>query len=616
MAFQQTQHRPPPLRRPSYSSPTPQPAELSAASPQRKRALEESEEWVLFSPSVAAPSTLTRTHTTSTERTPRTAGLSRLSDFGSLDTAAHSDRHGEGQDGETIYGDEEEEGELDSLDDGLHAFHEPSEYSAPIRRLDESDRHPGVLPTHDGLGTFGTNEAIQEHLWQFERYNPRRRLHRRRSSVQKRLDTMQEEQVDEEDERTKRIEKWRMEQSLALLEEVERETRRRRRLSTRNINRNRRDSAHLTETMPTRRSKLAAVTTVSVGAEGAEEANERENFWQRFTKRIRDLIGIDEDLLSVIFGEALPEEIRAQGPSTSTTLSLPEVPEGQELTTYDVQNWEYKLLQRIARELGIIVNQLSEHPGAFTTYLRTQEPSLYAGLSGTNIDNLNPISTSTASFNNINTSSPISTTTAHLFAPTLTASPPLVNEVSHWGIDTDPTPDLDSTPKNPSPLANHAARDMETERAYWEKDFDVKMVFSFLVNRFSSRPPSSSSLSSTTTPSAPRHTIPVTVAQVKRVEEAGRRAQMIRRLHPLANELENENEYRTSTSAREQLQSASGNVNKKHRYTPMMPTSRSSCASQSTRKSKSKGSSRHYWDLAGSARTVGTESAVGVWGEV
>ena len=73
---------------------------------------------MLFSPT-AAPSAITKTHTTSTERTPRTAALSHLSDFGSLDTAARSDD----QDDENIteHGSEpDDEAELDSLDDGLH----------------------------------------------------------------------------------------------------------------------------------------------------------------------------------------------------------------------------------------------------------------------------------------------------------------------------------------------------------------------------------------------------------------------------------------------------------------------------------------------------------------
>src|SRR5579871_542547 len=221
MAFRQPQHRPHTSRQLSF----PESELVPIASSQRKRSLEESEEWILFSPT-AAPSTITKTQTTSTERTPRTAVLSHLSDFGSLDTAAHSDD----QDDENIteHGSEpDDEAELDSLDDGLHAFHEPSEVSSPRHRLDHSE---GVFPTHDGFGKFGDNSAaIHQQLWQFERSH--RRKQRRTSSVQRTLDAL--EQLDgpsQESERIRRIEKWRLEQSRALLEEIERETRRMRQM--------------------------------------------------------------------------------------------------------------------------------------------------------------------------------------------------------------------------------------------------------------------------------------------------------------------------------------------------------------------------------------------------
>lgn len=170
MAFRQ-QQRPKSSRQISYHAP--EPVATTAATQQPAQPLEASEEWVLFSPT--APSTTARTHTTSTDRTPRTAGLSRFSEFGSLDTAARSDQDG---DEGTNLGTEEE---LDSLDDGLRAFHEPSEYGAAPSKLLESGET--VLPTHDGLGGFLPDATMQEHMWQFEQ--PRRRVARRRSSVQR-----------------------------------------------------------------------------------------------------------------------------------------------------------------------------------------------------------------------------------------------------------------------------------------------------------------------------------------------------------------------------------------------------------------------------------------------
>jgi hypothetical protein len=188
MAFRQ-QVRPQSSRQIPQHAPEPA-SEVATSSQQLKRPLEASEEWILFSP--IAPSTTARTQTTSTERTPRTAGLSRFSEFGSLDTAAQSDQDG---DVGTFLGTEEE---LDSLDDGLHAFHEPSEYGAPASRLLQSGET--VLPTHDGLGEFQPDATMQEHMWQFER--PRRRAVRRRSSVQRHFTTLDEtEEVNQEQDR-------------------------------------------------------------------------------------------------------------------------------------------------------------------------------------------------------------------------------------------------------------------------------------------------------------------------------------------------------------------------------------------------------------------------------
>ena len=109
----------------------------------------------------------------------------------------------------------------------MHAFHEPSEAGSPRAKMIKSGET--VLPTHDGLGTFGESSLVQDHLRQFERFAPKRKQ-RRRSSVQRTLDALHEvEEVNDEEAKITRIEKWRLEQSKALLEEIERETRRMRR---------------------------------------------------------------------------------------------------------------------------------------------------------------------------------------------------------------------------------------------------------------------------------------------------------------------------------------------------------------------------------------------------
>ena len=291
---------------PSLASEEPQ----SATSSHRKRSLEDSqEEWVLFSP--PAPS-LGQTDTTSTERTPRTAGLSRLSDFGSLDTAApRSELTGEYV-SELITEhasdlDEDNDAELDSLDDGLHAFHEPSEAGSPRAKMIKSGET--VLPTHDGLGTFGESSLVQDHLRQFERFAPKRKQ-RRRSSVQRTLDALHEvEEVNDEEAKITRIEKWRLEQSKALLEEIERETRRMRR-----ANRPAHSDPQARSELGLTASEMTSPREPGTGIDQTQQPPtegppENEGFWRRFTRRvIRDLIGIDEDLLSVLLGESLPSE--------------------------------------------------------------------------------------------------------------------------------------------------------------------------------------------------------------------------------------------------------------------------------------------------------------------
>ncbi|KAF2244656.1 hypothetical protein BU26DRAFT_522458 [Trematosphaeria pertusa] len=588
MAFRQ-QHRPQSSRQLSYHASDP-PAEVGTTSPQRKRPLEESQEWVLFSP--VAPSTTARTHTTSTERTPRTAGLSRFSDFGSLDTAARSEQD---DDDITCQGTEEGE-ELDSLDDGLHAFHEPSEYAGPSSRLQQSG--DTVLPTHDGLGTFQPNATLQEQMWQFERQTPRRRQARRRSSVQRRLDALEEaEELNHEQDRRQRIEKWRLEQSKALLEEIERETRRRRRMSMVSAARSRTDSAH----QDTKSTLSQAARSVSDGqSESSDDSTENLSFWQRLTRRvIRDLMGIDEDTLSVIFGEALPEEAlsttpKALDPRPSMGTALQDLDD----STLADHGWQHRLLERVARELGILVHQLSEHPGAFSTYRLTQEAPEYAGLptsrsSTTIMTDFSPSATTASG-----PSAPAPSSAQ--FAPTFPAqySSNTYSEASLWGIEEEPEVDpLDSFRTPPGPALN-ASDELAREQEYWERELDVKMVFNFLVQRFTSR---RSSISCTTrrSSSAP--------ASTDNEGASARRAAIIRQHHPLVGRTTDRSTLPTSPAAREGRRRSVYFQHQPSLRNQVLKSS-SSCASQSTKKSKrSAGSGRNYWDMGGS---VGSGSVI------
>ncbi|KAF2436022.1 hypothetical protein EJ08DRAFT_222372 [Tothia fuscella] len=576
MAFQQPQKRPQPNRQLSYLT-TGEAEASTAASNQRtstKRSLAESEEWVLFSPT--APSA-TQTQTTSTDRTPRTAGLSHLSDFGSLETAAQSDQiFGESEENATDLATEaDEEGELDSLDDGLHAFHEPSEYDSPRRAMQRSSET--VLPTHDGLGTFGDDSAaVQAQFWQFERESSRRRHRRRQSGVQPTLEALEEEEeLSEEGERMRRIEKWRLEQSRALLEEIERETRRMRKMSRVGTSRSQRaDSVSMQTKSETNFSSGVVTPIVEEPVAAPAQPQESESFWQRVTRRvIRDLIGIDEELLSVILGEALLSDSRS---STDSTKTQADILKDSALETVESapllgESWEHRLLERVARDLGFLVNQLSEHPGAFSTYLKTQVTPGYAGLADS------PAIAPGVTFEKASSSlhQSAASPTGGLFGPTI--------DPSLWGIEEEPEPE------------DMLARSTQQEREYWEREIDVKMVFNFLKNRFSS---------GTSSP-----TLDTTSALfTQSTGLTAQRAALIRQHHPLASRPSiGESSRRRHSQAQQQTLFRTRVLSGRTRS--------SSCASQSTKKSRKTGSSRNFWDIGGSVGS-GPVGGIGVWGEV
>jgi hypothetical protein len=520
-----------------------------------------STEWILFSPSQAGESSTNQTTTT------RTAGLSRASDLGSLNTAARLGR----LESEVLEEEATEDGELDALDDGLHAFRETPLYQAT------SIQNVGtVLPTHDGLGTFGaSSSAVQEQLWQHEQYNPKRKYegtHRRMSSVQRRLDTIEEFDAQVNEDKRLRIEKWRMEQSQALLDEVERETRRRlRRGSTR-------------EREPTAMSIAVVEDMLGTTPKQSDylpyhqdpEVEESEPFWRRITRKfIRDVIGIDEPLLSVILGESLPEE--AINPPI-----LPTIPEQVNIgAPADPANgtWRDRLLRRIAKELGVLVHQLSPHPGAFNTYVSTSNQD-YAGIP---INSKSISSTRRPSLvHNISSDSqlPIDSAAGPTFNPTVPVEP---SHAASWGIEEDASPSLSSTAQL------RDAERLRQEREYWEKALSVETVFRFLKDRFAGRTPELDMWG----PSFPEAS-----------QDAARRAAIIRQHHPLVARA-HRSPARLKREARLQhVRRAS-----------------SSCASESVKSSRklSGSNSAHYWDIGGSAHSgsmLASGGMMGAWGEV
>jgi hypothetical protein len=603
----------------------------------RHRAIEASQEWILFSPAQDEEASVTATHTS---HTPRTA--THISDFGgSLETHVRSQLQRSDAStgvridtisdaGDDLDGDDAEE--LDSLDDGLYAFHHP--YSATsLPHLDASGG--AVLPTHDGFGTFPSGQDLQEQLWQFERYNPRRRTGRqapRRSSAQRKPEAVEEEETRQidlggvvtEDDRTARVEKWRLDQSRAVLEEIERETRRMRRRVARM------NSAPGTESIL----RASAASSRHPAAPEASTPPDGESFWRRITRRvIRDLIGLDESALSVIFGEtfvqddgsstfATRREIDPESIDATPTQRSPlaDALDASTRASRRAESWELRLLDTIARELGILVHQLSDHnnEGAFSTYKRMQAmPLEYAGMKIPRQPSLR--STRRPAPGQVATGDEPASDT--LFVPTVpqdVLTPDTEpGDTSLWGIEEEP----------------EDGGDTSREREYWEQEVDIKMIFNYLKRRFSvgpsTSPPPASATSAARLPHPNGPILPPSWAAASNsaglaasslsTAESVRRAEVIRRHHPLV-----------SRAAAKQQQHQSSVLRRHHALQRRAIIGgglasggggggSSSCASQSTKRSRT-ASSRHYWgsvsgrSAGGAAGTGG--GALGNWGEV
>ena len=463
--------------------------------------------------------------------------------MGSLNTAARSGR----LDSEALEEDDAADAELDTLDEGLHAFQEPL-YSTASHQTQAA-----VLPAHDGLGSFQASAPpVLEQLWQHEQYNPKRKHeggHRRTSSVQRRLDNLEDLETQANEEKRIRIEKWRLEQSQAMLEEVERETRRQ----------IRRQSVQQTGSLGAAEDILGSTPKQSDYLPTVQAKDESEPFWRRITRTfIRDIIGIDEPLLSVILGESLPEEaLEPKKPAPS----LPTIPEQSTPEEVEDQSWRDRLLQRIARELGVLVHQISPHPGAFSTYT-PQQTHDYAGMPVTI-----PIpQKSIQSSQNIQVASALTPN----FPPTFLDS----KQAEIWGFEEEP------------PASSSASLNLQREREYWERELDVKMVFRYLRDKFVQSSPESASAHKST-------------------EDTARRTAIIRQHHPLV--------------ARAHRPPA--RMRRDSRLSVRRPTS--SCASESVKSSRKSlvksGSSRNYWDIGGSigsGSVLASGGLMGAWGEV
>jgi hypothetical protein len=339
---------------------------------------------------------------------------------------------------------------------------------------------------------------------------------------------------------------------------------------------------------------------------GEERSEENESFWSRITRRvIHDLMGIDDDLLSTIFGEALPEDdtLFATPPSNATFQEIRSVlPTGQQ---YEQTSWEYRLLDRVARELGILVSHISDHPGAFSTYIQTQQVTLpYAGLPVIPESSRDSIpSDPQASASSLATPD---------FKPTLQVTQPISIPRPSTSLAS-PCSDLeDSTPRPINPLL----QPKQFTREEWERDLDVKMVFRYLQQRFTSKfrsgPPS---------PSIPFSTRGTGHLATASTADSAARAARVRQHHPLVMRQSGEGVARRTIDRRTWKATVPGPSSPGAMYARR---GSSNCASErlSAKNKRNSGSSRHYWDFGRGTNSVGSGSLItstggmGSWGEV
>lgn len=506
--------------------------------------------WVLFAPPTDVT---TASYLSETDHSVDTPGRSRAD---SLHTAARSSQVDDFRlslassavDDISV----DDDAELDSLDSHLPEFRsQPGDHVAPHR--DSMHGAVPVFPAHDGLGSFRLDRPAlgrdaQEQIYQFERFNPKRLRVDTADNTYMETDATDAQEAAKRD----RIEAWRLEHSRVLLDEVQRETRRRRK-SVGSMHRRRQAQSSADDNMTWHDDDEATT---------AEVPSEDRGFLARITRTVvQDIFGIDEKLLDMLLGEALVDE-----EDLSNTPRASQLNTGPPSTSLDEESWQLRILESVSRELGRLVNHLSpHHPGAFSTYSRMQQmPLPYAGLP---------------------------------------AIPEAADQVSLDHPSTPPSapefkPTMHRNNSQPIPIPGKAGEEAEDSGIFskdeWERDLDIKLVFRYLISRFTSRnnnsPPSTSSSHLATTS----------------MQDAAARVARVRQHHPLI--------ARSRPMERRPFRAVAPS-------SPIAVRPRSSCASQSTRRSarRSSTSSRHYWDIGGSLGTgsmIGPQGPAGSWGEV
>ena len=474
--------------------------------------------------------------------------------------------------------------ELDSLDDGLHAFREPSSHHT----FRWPDHNGGtILPAHDGLGLFAPSSSlVQEQLRSSEKHkhNPKTITDRRETAsglVAQRYAAEDEcEPTWMDDARMERIEKWRLEQSRLLLEQVKGGSGPWPLSSGTDQVGNRSSDPEILDTTLLSGPKTSSEAVKDQGVEHVE----KEAIWRRLAKRvIRDLIGLDESLLCVIFGESLPEENDNYGRTTSIQTSNPQ--NGEEGSArHSHEGWEDRVLQRIARKLNLLIYQLSFHPSMPNEI--TNVTMDYAGIP---VDESYDTIQGSGRRGDFETNDSLSAQ----FKPTLQekGEKASVNgDISRWDVE-----------EHQENLPPYSAAEAE----YWEQTPNLKTVLSYLGQHFITRQSSNSETArpvDATTFCTPRSL---------------RRAAIIRQQHPLMTSRRRAQERNGRPSTLRRMYQTNNGMSL---VGSSLKRTGQSCASLSTKRSKRDTSvcgSRNYWDIGGS---LGSSSAVlggtGTWGEV
>ncbi|KAI5807496.1 hypothetical protein DFH27DRAFT_523134 [Peziza echinospora] len=559
------------------------------------------EEWIVFSPSVTVESDFTATEIGTND------GRHGPSDFWTEGTESRLS----GTHNRSSYHHETEAEDDDEEEDHM-AYHD-----GYMRELDDDEdslqpfrENPVLLPTHDGMGMFPSQNGEEDatvFMPGVESLEKSLRLLAGRHS----------NFFEEEEDVNSRIQKWRLEHSNAFLEEMQEA-------------RNRKIRAGFLRTQSSKalREEMEASmmlddedydsehTSIQRGesVDGHQDGEVPETFWRKITRSLmRDIMGIDDTVLEVIFGESLPP----------LALNPPAPPARNEIIG---EKWERSLLERIARELGILLQQYTVHPtqGAFSTYTRTNSSVMLAD-DKTKLGNDGGVTPRARSLRS---------------TASLANLPALSNTGETLTDSVDPADKVQFMPTLSQRRRNHAASrpklwaeeeaqtakkkavdeasiDAQSRKDYWEQELGVSVFFSYIKSRFTS----------SQTPSTPA---PPSTKSLRKAASSADMHRPIYHQHPL---LQRRHQTRRSVSASSQQSSPGAIANSSWNILGLGGyRNGSSCASQSTKTSKavpSKGkgkvaqgpastlSKSYYWEVDTSvSSTGGSCMGMGIWGEI